>query len=151
MFKVRGQGLCILFSSPIPRNPFRGLSHYPVSVFFSHMNAKEPSLAGRIVDSGLTFLRAYAKLASLAYHQHLYLFVFRPKLHYFHHLLLEISCALNSGGLPLNPLAYSCSAAEDFIGRASLLSRRTAAATTERRVLQRYLAGAADVWAREAH
>ena len=35
--------------------------------------------------------------------------------------------------------------AEDFIGRASLLSRRVNARTTHQRVLQRYLAGAFDV------
>ena len=150
MFEIKKQRLCVLVSSP-----FQGTLFWdnPVSVysFSARMPCQEPSLAGRIVDSGLTFLRAYSKLASLTYHRQLYLFVFRPKLHYFHHQLMDIRCTLNSGGFPLNPLAYSCSAAEDFIGRASLLSRRTAAATTERRVLQRYLAGAADVWAREAH
>lgn len=111
--------------------------------------SKEERLASKIVDSGLMFLQAYAKLATLTNRSGRLLFVYKPKLHYFHHILVEMRSTLRSGGLPLNPLSYSCSAAEDFIGRASLLSRRTAAATTERRVLQRYLAGAANVWARE--
>lgn len=115
----------------------------------SQVISEEKGLARRIVASGLLFLKAYAKLASLTYEKGLRLFVYKPKIHYFHHLMLQMRSTLNSGGMPLNPLAYSCSAAEDFIGRASLLSRRTAAATTEKRVLQRYLAGAADVWARQ--
>ena len=55
------------------------------------------------------------------------------------------------GGHPaLNPLSYSCSVAEDFIGRASPLSRQVAAVTAEKRVLQCYLAGVQDIWRKDA-
>ena len=117
--------------------------------FFHFSSTKEETLAEQIVGDGLTFVQAYAKLASLAYASSRPLFAYRPKLHYFHHILLEMRVTVRKGGRPMNPLAFSCSSAEDFIGRASLLSRRTAAQTTERRVLQRYLAAAHDVWTRE--
>lgn len=92
------------------------------------------------------FLRAYSKLASLALGMSRPLWVFKPKLHYYHHILVNMRSVLQQGGEPINPLAYSCSVAEDFIGRASRISRRVAAQTTEKRVLQRYLAAAKVAW-----
>lgn len=100
----------------------------------------------QIVSNAKLFLRGYAKLAELSYLNLRPLFVYKPKLHYFHHLVMEMQLVLAKGGTPLNPLAYSCSAAEDFIGRASMLSRRASARTTEKRVLQRYLAAAKSIW-----
>lgn len=102
-----------------------------------------------IVETGKHFLKCFAKLAELSLAASKPLFAFRPKLHYFHHLVIEMQSVLNAGGLPLNPLAHSCAMAEDFIGRASLLSRRTHAITCEKRVIQRYLAGAMAIWKKD--
>lgn len=100
-------------------------------------------------STGMHFLRCYSKLASKALELERPLFVYKPKIHYFHHILIDLQCVLQRGGKPLNPLAYSCAMAEDFIGRASLLSRRVSPVTTQWRVLQRYLAGAFDIWHRD--
>ena len=102
-----------------------------------------------VATSGKHFLKCYAKLASMALQIERPLWVFRPKLHCFDHLILEIKSVVDRGGHPLNPLAYSCAMAEDFIGRASMLSRRASAMTCEKRVIQRYLAAANAVWSKE--
>ena len=108
--------------------------------------SKEVSSAKKIVDSAMTFLKGYSKLAGLSLALSRPLFVFRPKIHYYHHIVLEMRSTVTQNKKPLNPLAYSCSQAEDFIGRASLLSRRVSALTTETRVVQRYLAAAYTAW-----
>ena len=67
-------------------------------------------------------------------------------IHYLEHILIDLDDAMKHGAAALNPLAYSCSQAEDFIGRACLLSRLVGAVTNDRRVLQRWLAGAMSKW-----
>ena len=79
-------------------------------------------------------------MASMALLNQQPLFVFKPKSHYFQHILIEMELVIEKGGCPVNPPAFSCSVAEDFIGRASRFSRRVASQTCEKRVLQRYLA-----------
>lgn len=118
----------------------------PTRLFHHWSPTKETGLATRIVDAGMTFLKCYAKLASAVHKLGRPLFVYRPKLHYYHHILLDMRRLASQGHRPLNPISYSCSQAEDFIGRASLLSRRVAAGHCQKRVLQRYLAGAFQVW-----
>ena len=103
-------------------------------------------MANKIVDAGLTFLKAYSKLATAAHALLRLLWVFKPKIHYFHHLMLDMKSNIINGNKPINCLAFSCSQAEDFIGRTSLLSRRVSAMTTETRVLQRYLIAAFVAW-----
>lgn len=111
--------------------------------------SKDQRKARTTHESGMHFLKCYSKLATKALSLQRPLFVFKPKLHYFHHVLTDINLTLANGGKPLNPLAYSCAMAEDFIGAASRISRRVSARTTQLRVLQRYLAGAYDVWHRD--
>ena len=48
--------------------------------FFHFSSTKEETLAEQIVGDGLTFLQAYAKLASLAYASSRPLFAYRPTL-----------------------------------------------------------------------
>lgn len=103
---------------------------------------QEVDPATKIVDAGLTFLEAYAKLASEAHKAGRPLWVYKPKIHYFHHLMHDMKASICKGHKPLNPLPFSCSMAENFIGRTSLLARRGSAMTTETRVLQRYLLAA---------
>lgn len=106
-------------------------------------------MAQKIVEAGMHFLKCYSKLAGLALAAQRPLWGFRPKIHYYHHILVEMQTVLNRSGKPLNPLAYSCAMAEDFIGRAAMLSRRTHATTCEKRVIQRYLAAACAVWKKD--
>ena len=108
--------------------------------------SQEPADAKRIVNAGMTFLQSYAMLATLAYRAGRPLWTFRPKIHYFHHILLDLHSAAQRNVPQMNVLAASCSASEDFIGRTCLVSRRVAATTAETRVLQRWLAGAMGIW-----
>ena len=108
--------------------------------------SQDPTEAGQIADRAMRFMWLYVKLATVSAERGRHLFAFRPKGHYFHHLILRLRAASLSGHPCLSPLAYSCSAAEDFIGRASMLSRRVNARTVQTRVLERYLAGASYVW-----
>ena len=116
------------------------------SWFGNRTTSEERNQATKVLESGMHYMRCYAKLASKAHALHRPLWVYKPQIHYFHHILLQIKDELYRGAKPYNVLAFSCAMAEDFIGRASLLSRRVNARTTHQRVLQRYLAGAFDVW-----
>ena len=111
-----------------------------------HQLPKEPAATELIVSHGMKFFKAYAHLARLALQQSRPLWKYSPKIHYFHHLVLQMEEARAKGYAALNPLSFSCSAAEDFIGRVSLVSRRVAAVKAETRVLQRWLAGAMFQW-----
>lgn len=91
-------------------------------------------------------MRCYAKLASKAHALHRPPWVHEPGMHDFHHILLQNKSELHRGARPYSILAFSCAVAEDFIGRAPLLSRSVDARATRHRVLQRYLAGAFDEW-----
>ena len=110
------------------------------------LDTKEPSTGRRIFAAGMGFLKGYSKLATLAFQAKRPLWAYKPKLHYFHHIILQLGNDSAAGRKSMNCLAYSCSQAEDFIGRTSLLSRRTAAKTGQKRTLQRYLAGALQIW-----
>ena len=94
-------------------------------------------------------MTAYARMATLAFNKKRPLFIYKPKLHYLHHAIVELDRAVTQNTPSLNPLSYSCASAEDFIGRCSLLSRRVAAVSAQRRVLERWLAGAMAVWQSE--
>lgn len=93
----------------------------------SHNASQEVDTATKIVDAGLTFLRAYSKLGSKAHKAGRPLWVFKPKIHYYHHLIHDMQTCISRGHRPLKPLAFSCAMAEDFIGRTSLLARRVLA------------------------
>ena len=107
---------------------------------------QEPADTAPIVQAGKLFLKTYVRLASRALKLARPLFIFRPKIHYLEHIIIDLEDAMKKNVPAFNPLSYSCSTAEDFIGRACLLSRRVAAVTNERRVLQRWLAGAMSKW-----
>ena len=109
---------------------------------------QEPATAASIARDGLLFLQCFHKLASLALRLRRPLWPFRPKIHSLHHLVLEMLEASRDQKDSLNALAFSCSQSEDFIGRTALLSRRVCATTSQSRVLQRWMAGAAIQWMR---
>ena len=113
-------------------------------------DSQDPTEAGQIADLAMRFLWLYVKLATVSASRDRNLFAFRPKGHYFHHMFLTLRAASLSGHDSLNPLTFSCSSAEDFIGRTSMLSRRVNARTVQTRVLERYLAGASYIWSSNA-
>ena len=89
---------------------------------------------------GFAFLRGYAWLAEYCTSQHVSGFRLRPKLHYFHHLLVETREQLSTGSeFSLSSVLWLCESNEDFIGRLSRVSRRVASRTAALRTTQRYL------------
>ena len=86
------------------------------SWFGNRKTSEERNQATKVVESGMHYMRCYAKLASKAHALHRPLWVYKPKIHYFHHILLQIKDELYRGAKPYNVLAFSCAMAEDFIG-----------------------------------
>ena len=98
--------------------------------------------AERLSRLGLAFLDSYTRLAKTAHRMGLRRFGLIPKLHFCHHLFLEL--LEQSNGDPdswsLNPLSFSVQMQEDYIGRPSRVSRRvTPKAPQSKRTLQSVL------------
>ena len=96
-----------------------------------------------VAECGLQFLRRYSQLATLSKNMGRSLFIYQPKIHCFHHFMIELWSAHQRNLPALNPLGKSCQPSEDFIGRPSRLARRvTAQAPVLHRVMDRYLLSA---------
>ena len=113
---------------------------YRSDVFLSVDNTR---LAGELCCK---FLRRYGELAALAKAQHTTLWILQPKLHCLHHMGLELLKHASRGCEGLNPVALSTQLSEDFISKPSRLSRRVAAATTMKRVIERHLQASYKAW-----
>ena len=91
-------------------------------------------------DSGFTFLQAYSKLVEWSMQQNLLLYNLIPKLHFFHHCLVDLMNAAAQENLSfvLNPIVNSTPQCEDLVGQIARLSRRVSARIPHSRVLRRY-------------
>lgn len=106
-----------------------------------------PSESHQISELGFRFLRRYEQLAQEAHAQHKNLFVFQPKIHIIPHWLVALSKASKDNRYALNPLGTSCQQNEDFIGRASRVSRKVATSDLSlSRIMDRYLKAAFAKW-----
>lgn len=84
------------------------------------------------------FVVAYAALGRYALERGRLLFNQRPKLHMVHHVALDLDPGTRAR-VP-NPAIYQTWSDEDFVGRLSRISRRTAGTTAcAKRTLDRYL------------
>ena len=86
---------------------------------------------------GIRFLVGYGSLAKMAFSAGLRRFCLLPKLHFFHHLMVDMLGSSNNW--ILNPLIFSVQLQEDFIGKPARVSRRVSAKTHALRTLQRVL------------
>ena len=103
-----------------------------------------------VADCGFVFLDSYARLARSAYDAGMpLLYPLYPKLHYMHHILLEIEASAREHNMAFNVMTCGCQQDEDLVGRISRLSRRVSIRTVMTRTLSRYLAAALIEW-REA-
>ncbi len=108
----------------------------------------EPDIAKHVCEAGFLFLHSYTCLANICYSLGVCRFATKPKLHMFHHFLISLNEAVVAGHTSiLNPLCFNCEADEDFVGRCSRISRKTATATKVLRTLQRYLINCKTHWA----
>ncbi|CAE7828803.1 MRL1 [Symbiodinium sp. CCMP2592] len=77
------------------------------------MPKKDAQLAA---DSGFTFLQAYSKLVEWSMQHNLLLYNLIPKLHFFHHCLVDLmnACAQENLSCVLNPIVNSTPQCEDM-------------------------------------
>ncbi|CAE7284133.1 unnamed protein product [Symbiodinium sp. CCMP2456] len=98
--------------------------------------------AATVSEAGLHFLQCYAKCARICLDRSMCRYNLTPKLHFWHHLCLEIRQGLDRNlDAFLNPLCDSTFADEDFVGRVSRLSRRVSPRLQALRTIGRYLVG----------
>ncbi|OLP89369.1 hypothetical protein AK812_SmicGene29197 [Symbiodinium microadriaticum] len=102
-------------------------------------------VARRAADSGFALLQAYAKLVEWSMQGGHLLYNLIPKLHYFHHCLIDIiqSCSREGATHVLNPVVNSTAQCEDMVGQIARLSRRVSPQLPHSRVLRRYQAALA--------
>ena len=106
----------------------------------------EKGVASHAANAGLHFLLCYNKLVEWAVENGRLLYNLTPKLHYFHHVVMELLTMAENVDVQrvFNPLCNSTAQCEDFIGHISRLSRRVSAKQPHSRVLRRYQAALAD-------
>ena len=93
-----------------------------------------------VSEQGLRFLESYSLLAHALFMQgKQQCFPLYPKLHTFHHIVLEVRASGIRAKTALNPLIYSCQMDEDCIGRTARLSRRVSIRQVSARSLDRFL------------
>jgi hypothetical protein len=97
-------------------------------------------------QNGLRSLRGYAALAKLFFSKGSCRFPLKPKLHSFHHMLLDLHY---TESIALNPLVWNCEADEDFIGHICRLARKSHIRSLQTRTLERYLINIRATWARK--
>ena len=111
-----------------------------IGVHHSHQAFLKPYCAKFLHVSGMKLLRGYAYLASRAIQEGKRLYSLRPKLHYYHHVLIELEAQIRrQDAWCLNPALFGCESNEDYIGRISRISRKVSPKATSRRTLDRYL------------
>lgn len=101
-----------------------------------------------IASLGATFLRIYGELAQLAFRRgNPLLYPMIPKLHSFHHLVVELEMSAKRCGFAQSPMATACQQDEDLVGRCSRLRCRVSARLTMLRTMERYLIQCHTAWA----
>ena len=95
--------------------------------------------ASSAAESGLYFLAAYGKLASLYFEQRACRYNLTPKLHCFHHVCMNLKVQSSKARFCLNPIGECTFQDEDFVGRVSRLSRRVSPRMQCQRTIERYL------------
>ena len=96
-----------------------------------------------VSEQGLRYLESYSKLAVKMFHaSRQWCFPLYPKIHVFHHILLEIKRSGAVCKTAVNPTLWGCQMDEDIVGRTSRLSRRCNIRLAASRTLDRYLVSA---------
>ena len=101
--------------------------------------------AAEVANYGFRFLRRYSDCALRAFQRNLRHFVIQPKAHAMHHLFLSMLEASSLGPV-MSILCTSVQQDEDYIGRASRLSRHVSETHISERVCDRYLQSAYAQW-----
>lgn len=96
-----------------------------------------------VSEQGLQFLCTYSALAMTMFRaSRQWCFPLYPKLHIFHHLMIELQVNGRNVQTSVNPMLYCCQMDEDCVGRSSRLSRRVSIRQVAQRSLDRFLVAA---------
>ena len=96
-----------------------------------------------VSEQGLRFLEAYAFLANAMFAEgKQYLYPLYPKLHIFHHIILDVKHLGENVKIACNPAMFSCQMCEDVVGRSSRISRRVSIRKVAFRSLDRFRSAA---------
>ena len=109
---------------------FWGMATF-ISVLDSSGRWLTPAQIQEAQSGGNMFLQCFAKLAELAFANHMCLWKLRPKLHYVDHHIMFTACGWNAKH-------FHAFLEEDFLGKLARLGRRCARKTLSMRFLQRY-------------
>ena len=90
-------------------------------------------------STGMNFLKCYGHLVHLTFRANRDRFPIAPKVHYIHHLLIDLKSQARASAWTLNCIAFTVQMDEDFVGVHARASRRAGAQYVSLRCLQRYL------------
>ena len=102
--------------------------------------------ASSFADAGLAFLDRFQDLAAMAYARRVPRYQLVPKLHMMAHVIYDLRFQARKSATVINPMAFSCQADEDFIGKICILSRSCHGKTLHDRTLQKYKVNLAARW-----
>jgi hypothetical protein len=110
---------------------------YKAGVFLDEQECKFVS------DQGLEFLKTYSRMALISFRaSQQWRFPLYPKLHVFHHLMMDVRQSGLQVKIACNPTLWGCQLDEDTVSRASRLSRRVNICIVAARSLDRVLVSA---------
>ena len=111
-----------------------------MGIYHSHPLFLPRCCANLLLTSGRRLLHGYGFLASRCMAENRALFKLRPKLHFFHHFLVDLDEELSRNNPTVLNYAriFNCEANEDWIGRISRISRRVSARLPTQRTIERY-------------
>ncbi|CAE7709548.1 unnamed protein product [Symbiodinium sp. CCMP2592] len=90
-------------------------------------------------STGMNFLKCYGHLVHLTFQANRDRFPITPKVHYIHHLFIDLKSQARASAWTLNCIAFTVQMDEDFVGVHARASRRAGAQYVSLRCLQRYL------------
>ncbi|CAE7832315.1 STRN3 [Symbiodinium sp. CCMP2592] len=100
----------------------------------------------RICRLATAMVTKYTKIAAMAHSRSLPRFKLTPKYHMLLHVVHQLLVDKEANRSPVNPLAYSCQMAEDFINRIATLARSVNPRFVPERTLYLYKVALAKVW-----
>lgn len=140
------EAFCDAHTAMAARNPILGWTHtavcnlnaclrllYRCGLWMTQQQAAEAACCG------MNFLKSYGHLVQLTLVANRDRFPLTPKMHYIHHLMLDLKSQSASAAWSLNCVASTVQMDEDFVGWNARASRRVGAQHMSLRCLQRYL------------
>ena len=112
-----------------------------VGTYHSHGIFYSPPCAKFSIASGLRLFRGYVFLANKCIRDKKRYFSLKPKVHYYHHVLVDMQDQIDlSHEVIFNAAAaFNAEGNEDFIGKVSRISRRVSPKKASRRTIEHYL------------